>query len=610
MLPKTKPVSLQRHFVGLVIVALLPLAVFAGLVATGLVEEQTAAQRARVEERTTALLSAVEQAVQSQITALQAITASTAWQRGDPAFLREHLWRLLATQPQWSTINVARTDGQQILNLLIRPGDPLPKIPGEDAGLQWLLRDRNPVVGDLVLGPSTDVLDFAVRTLVTDAKGETLVLSAVVRPESLDKVIGERELPAGWLAVVLDRNNRIVARSSEVNRFRGSYTSDTLRARLARASSGWNEAGVTLEGVEVQSYFRRSPVTGWAVALAVPASAFSASARHAALLLASGFVLALLVGFAAAFLLARRVSRPIRALAVAAEDIRHSRTAEVPANLRIRELDVLSDALRLAAGSLQERAELAKREYDALKAADAAKDRFLAMLAHELRNPLSALRAAAHALQVGAMDPARANDILRRQTEQMTRLIDDLLDVGRIAAGTFSVWAEPVNLSELLDEVLESFSLAGRTSGHQLRIQREDDVWVSGDPTRLRQVLWNLLDNAVKFTPNGKQIEVRLRTDGEEALVDVLDQGPGVDASEANRIFGLFVRGRSSTEGTAGGLGVGLALVKRIVELHGGMVTVTSGKHGHGSRFRVRLPAPAPSLKVREAGGTGKSEAS
>jgi signal transduction histidine kinase len=605
--PQTKPVTLRVHLFVLVVVALVPLALFASFVAKQLVEEQSAVQRARLEERVTTLLSAMDAVLHGQITALEAVTVSPAWQSGDPVFLRQHLTRLLATQPEWSTINVARADGQQVLNLLIAPGSALPRIPAEDTSLQAVLREGRPVVGDLVRGPSTDVLDFAVRTLVADAKGETYILSAVVKPASLDRLIVEQRLPAEWLAVVLDRNNRIVSRSIEVGTFRGQSASVTLRARLRSASAGWNE-GVTLEGIKVETYFRRSLQSGWTVAIAVPADVFAGYGRRATSLLAAGLVLALLVGLATSSLLARRVSRPILALSAAAEAIRDNKAADVPNNLGIRELDVLGDALRLADHSLQERSELVKREHDALKAADTAKDHFLAILAHELRNPLSALRSAAYILQVGSADTDKAKDIIRRQTEQMARIIDDLLDVGRIAAGTFTIWAEPVNLSELLDEVLESLSLARRTTRHEVRVTK-DDVWVNGDATRLKQVLLNLLDNALKFTPEGKQIEVRLRKDGDEALIEVLDQGPGFDPTEANRIFGLFVRGPDWSRGRGrGGLGIGLALVKKIVELHGGMVTATSGGRGKGACLRVRLPGASVTVDPKEAATSGGTE--
>ena len=591
--PYTKAPTLRAHLIGLVIVALVPLALFGTLIAKQLVDERTRNERVRLEGRATTLLSAVDRLLLGHVASLQAVTVAPALQQGEEETFRQYLSRLLATQPEWATINVSRTDGQQVLNLLVEPGQPLPRIPAEDTSLETVLRQRTPVIGDLVLGPSTDVLDFAVRTLISDAQGQTHILSAIVKPQSLDRLLNEQDFPSGWIVLILDRNNRIVTRSSDAQTFRGRYAADSLRRALDAASPrralGWISDGVTLEGTEVEMHYRRSPESGWSVAVGVPADAFTSAARHAAAMLVAGLILALATGLTAALFLARRISRPIAALVAAAQAIRGNRSADVPGDLHIRELHVLGDALRLADRAVQERADLVKREQDALKAADAAKDRFLAMLAHELRHPLSALRAAAYLVQLGSTEAANAREVITRQTEQMARLIDDLLDVGGIAAGTFSLRRERMELSALLDDVLGSLSMAGRLSHHTLAVSKQE-AWVNGDVERLRQVLWNLLDNAVKFTPAGKRIEVRLRSDVDRAVLEVQDQGAGLDPTETERIFSLFARGTDAATVGAGGLGVGLALVRKIVELHGGTVTAVSEGRHRGACFAVVLP--------------------
>jgi signal transduction histidine kinase len=593
-MPARRPPALSTYLFALVLVALLPMAVFAVIVADLLVDRETAARRAGLQERTQALLSAVDNQLKSSITALHAVSVSPALEQGDMRTLREQLQRLLRTQADWLTINLARPDRQQVLNVLIPAGKTLPVIPGIDGSVEEVVRTKRAVVGDLVFGPSTEQLDFAVRTAVVDRSGVKYVLSAVVKPDVLDKLLASQDIPPEWFAVVLDRNHRIVARSRDAAAYRGAVAPAGFRKAIEAAPQGW-VSGPTLEGIAVQAYYRRSAETGWTVFMGIPTDHFESGARSAAWMLALGLLAAIVLGVGAAFLLARRISQPIGSLVQGAEAIRTLQPAQLPERMGIRELDVLGQALRVTEHAVHDRTRLIESEQTALREADRAKDRFLAMLAHELRNPLAALRAAVHILR--AADPgkqamAAAGGVIERQTLQMARLVDDLLDAGRIVAGKFHLSQETFNLAEVAEEAVNALRTAGRLERHRLSLERQD-VTVHGDRARLAQVVTNLVDNAVKFTPEDGRIRLSVRPDGDSALVEVADEGVGFEPDEAELLFGLFVQGEPLYARTGHGLGIGLALVKHIVELHGGRVAASSAGPGRGACFSVRVPIAA-----------------
>ena len=225
------------------------------------------------------------------------------------------------------------------------------------------------------------------------------------------------------------------------------------------------------------------------------------------------------------------------------------------------------------------------------EAANRTKDEFLAMLGHELRNPLGAISSAAHVLSRtagGNTAMSRASDIIGRQVQHLARIVDDLLDVSRVVAGKIALHPQAIELAELARRVA---TLHGGPAGarHVIHVQTSP-VWVSADPTRLEQILTNLLANAVKYTPPGGEISVTVRRDGERAVLSVRDTGVGIRAELLPRVFDLFVQADRSLERTAGGLGIGLTLVRQLVQLHGGTVEAASAGPGRGSTFTVWLP--------------------
>jgi PAS domain S-box-containing protein len=231
---------------------------------------------------------------------------------------------------------------------------------------------------------------------------------------------------------------------------------------------------------------------------------------------------------------------------------------------------------------------------EALRNADRRKDEFLAVLAHELRNPLAPITSAAQILKLDDL-PERerkwAQGVIERQVDVLARLVEDLLDVSRIARGRLELRRERVNLAEVIDAALETSRPLIEAGRHTCTVRLPPDpVALHADPVRLAQLFGNLLNNAAKFTERGGRITVTAECDGPEVTVSVKDSGIGIQAEVLPRIFEIFSQVRSESAGASGGLGIGLSLVKGLVELHGGTIGAASDGPGHGSEFVVRLP--------------------
>jgi signal transduction histidine kinase/ActR/RegA family two-component response regulator len=236
-----------------------------------------------------------------------------------------------------------------------------------------------------------------------------------------------------------------------------------------------------------------------------------------------------------------------------------------------------------------------------LREADRRKDEFLATLAHELRNPLAPLRNVVELLQRSGGDPTiaeQARSVMGRQLDQMVRLVDDLLDVSRISQGKVQLRKERVELQAVVRSALEAAGPFLQAQGHEWTVTLPPDpIGLEGDAARLAQVLANLLNNAAKYTERGGHIRLTAERRGNEAVVSVRDTGIGIAAEHLPHLFRMFSQVAPALERSQGGLGIGLSLVRGLVELHGGRVEARSGGPGRGSEFVVRLPvvdAPLP----------------
>jgi signal transduction histidine kinase/CheY-like chemotaxis protein len=240
--------------------------------------------------------------------------------------------------------------------------------------------------------------------------------------------------------------------------------------------------------------------------------------------------------------------------------------------------------------------------------ADRRKDEFLAMLGHELRNPLAAIRNALWLLDEtgsGSEIETRQRNVIDRQTHHLVRMVDDLLDVSRVTRGKISLQHQTVNLGDLVRRCLLELGMGRIAEAHELTLElRTEAVCVEGDPVRLEQVVCNLLHNAIKYTPRGGSISVSAGEEEGQAAIRVCDTGLGISADMLAKIFEPFTQVESSRKRSEGGLGLGLPLVRSLVELHGGTVEASSAGRGQGSEFVVRLPLhPLGAEAVASAAG-------
>jgi signal transduction histidine kinase len=243
-----------------------------------------------------------------------------------------------------------------------------------------------------------------------------------------------------------------------------------------------------------------------------------------------------------------------------------------------------------------------KARSDALEEADRRKDEFLATLAHELRNPLAPVR---HGLDILRKNPdsakaAEIREMMDRQLVHLVRLIDDLLDVSRVSQGKIELRKERVQAADVIRSALESSQPLIDSAGHSLTVDVPlEPIWLDADLTRLAQVVGNLLNNAAKYTPEGGRIGLSVRTDGDDAVIAVSDNGLGIPVDMQSKVFLLFAQVENHADRARGGLGIGLALVRRLVAMHDGSVSAESAGPGQGSVFTVRIPLAADKVQTQ-----------
>ena len=263
------------------------------------------------------------------------------------------------------------------------------------------------------------------------------------------------------------------------------------------------------------------------------------------------------------------------------------------------EADILRSKASIFFDLYQQRQQIASQRdklaevTQALRDADRRKDEFLAVLGHELRNPVAALGAGIHLLQK-AQTPDRTAAIctqMDRQLFHLSRLVEDLLDIARISEGKISLQKQPIELATILQSAIEAAEPNLKTAGHTFSVALPDKpVWLEADHTRMAQVMANLLNNAAKYTPPGGSVSLTARQTDGHVQIDVADNGVGIPLEMQSQIFQIFAQVDEHREQSAGGLGIGLALVHQLVALHNGSIDVQSEGQGKGSTFTVRLP--------------------
>ena len=588
--------TIGSYLVALVMLAVIPLIIIAGL----LIWRQTYLQRQAFEKSLLQTAQALSVAVDRQLYAdrvmLETLAQLPLLERREFAEFYE-LCKRTIEQRRGLFISLFDAQGRQIFNTLRPIGEALPtpfrdspppepeRPPvGDATALQEVLKTGMPVNSDLLHGLVARRLLFTMNVPVIKEGHIRYVLNAAFEPEVMTRFLQESAQFRGVPAWIYDRRGFIVGRWQDADKYVGRRVPEAQLAQLRTRDAGV-ATGETAEGLALYYSFARSPVTGWTASMGAERRQLDRAVRTGWIVGGTLMVAGLLLGMALALSIAARLRRSIVALASAAS----RNEAPRPGGLRTRELDLLERAVLDAAQAREARA-----RKDEAEAASRTKDRYIATLSHELRNPLAALRNAVHLLGMESGGNATLRptlEMMERQVTQLTRMVGDLLDVSRASLGKETLQVAPVELAQVLAQAIEMAQPALQSKGQRLTQDfPQEPVQVQGDAARLLQVFSNLLDNAAKFTPDGGEIRVALGREAREAVTTVSDSGIGIEPAFLPRMFEAFTQADTRLERSTAGLGLGLALARQIVEAHGGRISAASGGPGQGSRLTVRLP--------------------
>lgn len=470
------------------------------------------------------------------------------------------------------------------------------------------MRTQQTHISNLLMGPLVKKPVTTVNVPVPVENGQKYVLLQAYDASYFNRILSHSGTPASWVIGLIDRDGRFIARSRLAEELVGQYARPEVVQAAPKSKKG-ELRHRTMDEIDAYTVFTHSDMSGWTILVGAPAEEIEAATRRAIMVMSAGMLAAIMIATLAAAFFGRRLMYSIAHASGSADLLGKGAFPEIK-HFGVVEVDALHDALHRAGELLlheresrlkaeSEREQLLAREQKGRQLAEQqnkAKDEFLAMLGHELRNPLSAISAGIEVIKLagqGAPASARAHEIIERQSKHLERIVDDLLDAGRMLTGKITLVNVPLNLSSSVSACLRALETSGRLAQHKVSLQAEP-VWIAADAARIDQIINNLLVNAVKYTPAGGSIQVSVRAEGEQAVLNIKDTGVGIPPELLPHIFEPFVQGERSLDRSQGGLGIGLTMVRELVELHGGRVEAASPGDNRGSVFTVRLPLSAP----------------
>ena len=575
-----RPLTLRRNLTLIVLVALLPMGLFAAVLFYLLWDNQQTQRYAEQLARARVVAALVDSELNSSIERLQLLGSEPLLDEATMPQFYQRVVALLPGNEDWANVLLISREAQ-VFNARLPYGSPLPRL-GDQPYQREAFETMKPAVSDLFIARTrgNETVDIAVPVL-REGRAKYLLLVSL-RRQHLGEVL-RRQIGDAGIASLLDRNLRIIARSSNEQAFYGQSAAPDFAAKLRSAADGYTRS-TTKEGLSVFSAWTRTR-SGWIVVTSHPSEAADSALAQYLALLTLVWLAVLLTGLVMARLLYRRIDKSLTTTVTVANQLAAGQAATFPPT-SFGELNTLAGAFEIL--FTQERRARAEAE-----AANRAKDEFLAMLGHELRNPIGAIANAGHILSMDGRSQsgdAMARRVIQRQTEILRRLIDDLLDMGRVLTGKIALDSKPIDLAQCVRHAVESLNAGGRAARHRLEMHVAE-TWIIGDPTRIDQILTNLLINAVNYTPPGGRITVTAARDGAQVVLSVADSGVGIAPASLPQVFDLFFQEAQQIDRPKSGLGIGLTLVQRLVELHGGTAVAASPGTGKGATFTLRFPA-------------------
>jgi signal transduction histidine kinase/ActR/RegA family two-component response regulator len=586
---------LRTLLILLVLVTTIPIALFAAwLISRSSAQQEALIDRQNIEQAR-AIIVGVDQEIEDVIASLNVLSLLEPIDAADKTHFAEIAARVLPTHRNWQSIRLIDSS----LNVIANTQGPMAATPLQHPeSARRVLETGQPAVSHALQEQATGRWMVTVGVPVFRDGRMKYVLSARLFAKAFSEILQQQHVPEGGVVTLLDQDPKIIARTLNEDQNVGRQPTPDFVARATTAAEGsWRT--VTLEGTHAYSAWSRSTLTGWTIGLGMPEETVSGPLRRSYRALIAAGVAMCGAALVLALILGRDIVSGQTAAAAAARALARGEHPVFPES-RIVETHDLSEGLRetgVMLAALLEREKAARRTAEAL---NRTKDEFIATVSHELRTPLNAIYGWVSMLRTGTLDASReahALDVIERNTRAQARLVEDLLDMSRIIQGNVRLGMEPLDLATVLESAIES--LRPTAEARKIAISCEAPrgfAVVSGDQGRLQQVVWNILSNALKFTPPGGRIDACVTAEGPDAVVSVTDSGEGIAPEFLPHVFDRFRQENAAVTRTHSGLGLGLSLVRHLIELHGGTISAASDGKGQGATFTVRLPllgAPA-----------------
>jgi signal transduction histidine kinase len=594
-------VKARAYLAVMALAVLVPIVLFSTIALSMLLQAERDAALRSLQETSRATALAVEQELGLAEARAKYLSSAESLVRGDLQAFHRRASNVNQDGTSWTVL--FDEEGQQLVNTLVPFGTALPQRARPEFGRE-VLRTGQTRISNLSRGNVVGAQVVALEVPVILDEKRRYVLNQAFLPSKLSKQLSRGKIPQHYIIGLFDREGISIARSQRAEELVGKPVRKELFEGSRRSPEGVLQHD-TREGIKVYDAYTRLAISGWTVAVGIPVHIIEASARRAVLVASLGLAAAILCALGLALFFSRRMALSIDSAADSAAALGRGEMPQ-PFASGVLEFDRLHTALDAAGLLLQderqsrerverERERLFVSEQEARRLAEEqnrAKDEFLAMLSHELRNPLAAISNSIALLEhpaVSADTAGRARVIIKRQSRHLARIVDDLLDLGRLMNSKVSLMRHRLDLAEAVRECVQALETTGRVDQHRIKVHAVPS-WIEADPTRIEQIVSNLLGNALKYTPAGGSITVDVVNAGNAAVLTVSDNGVGMPPELVERVFEVFVQGSGSLDRAQGGLGIGLALVRQLVMLHGGEVSAASPGPGRGSIFVVRLP--------------------
>jgi signal transduction histidine kinase/ActR/RegA family two-component response regulator len=594
--------KIRNQLLTLVLGILLPLVLLAAYLTYQLCEQQRDGYQQQFLERASAVRLALDTEFAATFRALRATgDGSEIPQAYADTVLSRRFRRALDSNLDWAAIGLLDPQGRLLLSAS-RPGEKEPPALSAD-GIRAAKADASELISGLVSTTDGKHLVYLATRVTRDGATAGWVYAAVDHSHWL-QLLGSYPVSKRGILTLMDGSGAIVARTLNDPQWVGKRAPASYLSRIAGQGQGAFET-IALDGRPFYAAFSRSLAGGWVLSTGVPREEVDQALYWNGLMVLLVCATAILGASLAAWRLGKQINDAMVGLLQTARTLVDKEVVPVM-ELPINEARTIRDALVNSRELLRSREEslneaLAREEKARQQAESAshAKNQFVAMLGHELRNPVSAITAAVDLLGTGGASQtalARSREIIRRQTGHLAAMIKDLMDVAELDTNEIALRSSVFDLAQVAVKVQSRFEDTGRCAHLQIRTSHAP-AWIHGDEARVELLMTCLLDNACKYTPPGGTVTIEVVGDVDSSVLRIVDTGVGFEPGSAERMFEAFAQGQRGIERSQGGLGLGLAIAKRLALAHDAVIVGSSEGPGLGAHFEVRFPAaaaPAP----------------